>query len=106
MWLLRFLWLDTTELCLGDDQTGITLDRVSEGEVRSEKGQKRLFHQCDDGLACVGERGTPHGDLLGSAEASVDHPTLPKGSEWQDRGITSAVVFQHIRQEYFCDILQ
>jgi hypothetical protein len=38
MWLLRFLWLDITALCSGDEQSGKIVDGVEEGEVRSETG--------------------------------------------------------------------
>ena len=40
MWLPRFLWLDITALCSGDEQSERMLDGVTEGEVRSEIVQK------------------------------------------------------------------
>ena len=42
-----------------------TVDGVTEGQVRSEKGEKGNFHQRDDGFAFVRLRATPYGDLLG-----------------------------------------
>jgi len=38
MWLLRFLWLDTAELCSSNDQAGKTVDGVTEGDIRTESG--------------------------------------------------------------------
>ncbi len=54
------------------------VDGGAEGEVRSETGKKGLFHQRDDGFACVRSRATPHGYLFGVSGAT----SLPlKGAE-------------------------
>ena len=47
-----------------------TVDGVTEGELRSEKGEKEHFHQRDDGFACVRSRGSPHKDLSGVSGTS------------------------------------
>ncbi len=65
MWLRPSPWPDTTALCLGDDRGEKTVDRVTEGEVRSRKGKEGPCHQREDGFASVKSRGTPHGDLIG-----------------------------------------
>lgn len=87
MWLLRFLWLDITELCLDDKCGGKTVDGVTEGKVRSEYGQKGLSHQREGDFAWVRWCGTPNGDLFGVGGA-IPHPSrVPKQAEWQDRSI-------------------
>ncbi len=58
MWRRRFLWSDITVLCSGDGGGGKMIDRVTEGEVRSETGEKGPFHQLDDGFACIRSCGT------------------------------------------------
>ena len=68
MWLQPSPWPDTTELCSGDEPTEILVDGGADGEVRSETGKIRLFHQRDDGFASVGSCGTRYGAFSGSGE--------------------------------------
>jgi len=65
MWRRRFLWPDITKLCSADEHGRKIIDGVTEGEVRSEKGNKGSSCQHDDGFASFGSRGTTHRDLLG-----------------------------------------
>ncbi len=69
MWLQPSPWLDTTALCSGDEVVEKTVDGGTEGEVRSETGKKKLFHQRDDGFACARRCRIHHGDLFGAGGA-------------------------------------
>ncbi len=71
MWRRRFLWPDTTALCSGDEQGRKIIDGVTEGEVRSETGNKGSSYQRHDGFAWVRSRGTPHGNVSGVSGATL-----------------------------------
>jgi len=43
------------------------VDGAAKGEARSETGKKELFHQRDDGFACLRTYVTPRGDLFGAS---------------------------------------
>jgi hypothetical protein len=80
-------WPNTTVLCSGDEHSRETVDGVTVGEVRSETGQKGLFHQHDDGFACIRSRGTSHGDLVESAGRPFCPSGAPRRAERHDRRI-------------------
>jgi hypothetical protein len=75
-----FTWLDITELYSVDGQNGNTLDGVVEGEVRSEKEEKRCFRQLGDGFDCIRSRGTLTETFFGSSGGPLC-PQVPQNGQ-------------------------
>lgn len=65
MWRQGSRWLITTALGSDDEQGRQIIDGVTEGEVRSETGNKESSYQHNDGFTSFGSRGTSQRDPSG-----------------------------------------
>jgi hypothetical protein len=75
MWLLRFLWLDITELCSGDDQTGKRLTELLKVKYASTKEKRAVFINVTTVMLAPGRVGQPTGTF--SASAHRDRRIIP-----------------------------
>ncbi len=89
MWLQPSPCPDTTKLFSGEGQKNL-VDGRAHGEVRSNTGKCKPFHQHDDGLVALLSCEGPSGVLLGVRRHCRDQIPRQTAPIWQDRRIIPA----------------